>query len=185
MTCSSRERENSSASSSHVGPGSAVGESEGKAILWNLDLLLGVKGRLGQIVPSRLSLHRPARSLAADSAVWCFDGIWTTTRAATVSRFESNLTPPPAREPRHEHKYPRGNVWICGMSEYRYMVWDGTSMYWQILCSDLCDDSVGVVLAAVPVRGLDPDRAPYKPVQGLYCAATMAEVCGTTYATSG
>lgn len=69
-----------------VGQGVRVGESEGKATLWDLDLPLGVTGRLGQIVPSRLIVTSSgAVQLAADTpVVGAFDGIGRTTRAATV-----------------------------------------------------------------------------------------------------
>jgi hypothetical protein len=62
-----------------VGQGMRVGESEGKAVLWDLDLPLGLKGLLGQIVPSRLIVTSSgAAHLAADSRIiGAIDGIWT------------------------------------------------------------------------------------------------------------
>ena len=63
----------------NVGPGVRVGESEGKALLWELDLPLGVTGRLAQILPSRLVVTAAGTShLAADSPiVGVVDGILT------------------------------------------------------------------------------------------------------------
>lgn len=62
-----------------VGQGMRVGESEGNAVLWDLDLPLGLKGLLGQLVPSRLIVTSSgAVHLAADTrTVGAIDGIWT------------------------------------------------------------------------------------------------------------
>ena len=80
-----------------VGPGMRVAESEGRAILWDLDLPLGIKGRLGQILPSRLIVTSSGVvHLAADSRVVGAIAVFgRTTRTAITSPSGSSWTPPP------------------------------------------------------------------------------------------
>ena len=79
-----------------VGQGMRVGESEGKAVLWDLDLPLGLKGLLGQIVPSRLIVTSTGViHLAADSRIiGAFDGIWTNDPAGNGITVRKQLDAP-------------------------------------------------------------------------------------------
>src|SRR5207248_319591 len=62
-----------------TGEGARVAESDGKPVLWDIDLPLGVSGRLGQLVPSRLIVTSTgAVQLAADIPfVDGIESIWT------------------------------------------------------------------------------------------------------------
>jgi len=72
-----------------VGQGIRVAELDGKPVLWDIDLPLGVSGRLGQLVPSRLIVTSTgAVQLAADAPfVDGIESIWTNDASATHVSF--------------------------------------------------------------------------------------------------
>src|SRR5205085_8254653 len=74
-----------------TGEGVRVGESDGKPVLWDIDLPLGVSGRLGQLVPSRLIVTSTgAVQLAADIPfVDGIESIWTNDVSATHVSFRT------------------------------------------------------------------------------------------------
>jgi hypothetical protein len=187
-----------------VGQGIRVGESDGKAILWDLDLPLGLKGLLGQIVPSRLIVTSTGSvHLAADSrTIGAFDGLWTndpaggritlrkqldTSAAQATSKVASHVTMTDAAAadtdgiPATSADVHAEMRWICGMSEYWYMVWDGTSMYWEnYYVPTYCDDSGGGGVGGCSVSGLDPRSMSGRPVTGLFCGGDSGGGGGTT-----
>jgi hypothetical protein len=74
-----------------TGEGVRVAESDGKPVLWDIDLPLGVSGRLGQLVPSRLIVTSTgAVQLAADIPfVDGIESIWTNDASATHVSFRT------------------------------------------------------------------------------------------------
>jgi hypothetical protein len=135
-----------------VGQGVRVGESEGKAILWDLDLPLGLKGLLGQIVPSRLIVTSTGTvQLAAyDRVIGAIDGIWTSDAGGNSATFRKQLDTSGAHAMSHgrrtdaattdEDWMPSVNtdtevhaemMWLCGMSQYWYSWTDGINWFYE------------------------------------------------------
>jgi hypothetical protein len=119
----------------NVSPGVRVGESDGKALLWDLDLPIDATGRLEQVLPSRLIVTSLGTAhLAADSpVVGSVDGIWTNDPTGESVTFRKQLDSASSRaDVRATSTTVHAEMrWICGMTEYWYLGWDGTSMYWE------------------------------------------------------
>jgi hypothetical protein len=115
----------------NVSPGVRVAESGGKALLWDLDLPLGVTGRLGQVLPSRLVVTASGTShLAADSPiVGAFDGIRTNDPTGDRVAFRKQLdTSSNAGVVNAASTTVHAELaWICGMYEHWYCYWDGVN----------------------------------------------------------
>lgn len=115
----------------NVSPGVRVGESDGKALLWDLDLPLGVTGRLAQVLPSRLVITATGTShLAADTPiVGAVDGIRTSDPTGERVAFRKQVDPSSSAGVVNASstKVHAEMMWICGMSEQWYCWWDGTN----------------------------------------------------------
>ena len=115
----------------NVSPGVRVGESDGKALLWDLDLPLGVTGRLAQVLPSRLVVTASGTShLAADSPIaGAVDGIRTSDPTGDRVAFRKQLdTSSSAGVVNASSTAVHAEMmWICGMSEQWYCWWDGSN----------------------------------------------------------
>ena len=115
----------------NVSPGVRVGESGGKALLWDLDLPLGVTGRLAQVLPSRLVVTASGTShLSADSPiVGAVDGIWTSDASGTRVSFRKQLDTSSGSGVFNASSTAvhAQMMWICGMSEQWYCWWDGSN----------------------------------------------------------
>jgi hypothetical protein len=101
-----------------TGEGVRVAESDGKPILWDIDLPLAVSGRLAQLVPSRLIVTSTgAVQLAADIPfVDGIEGIWTNDASGSHVSF---------RTPRAEATVHGGGIRphaemmvVCGYTEF-------------------------------------------------------------------
>jgi hypothetical protein len=111
-----------------LGEGVRVGESEAKAVLWDEDLPLGVTGRLGEVVPSRLVVTSSgAVHLAAEMPIaGGIDGIWTNDPLGAHVTFRKQLDPTSVIHAASTNVHAE-MIWTCGESEHWYCYWDGTS----------------------------------------------------------
>lgn len=175
-----------------VGQGIRVGESDGKAVLWDLDLPLGLKGLLGQIVPSRLIVTSSGIvHLSAESrTIGAIDGIWTNdaggkgitvrkqldtsathTTITGARHIEStdSIAPstdaPPTRDVHAEMR------WMCGMFMY-WVYWvddTGVGHTETRYQATYCDSGDGGGVGGCSVGGLLPRSSSLRPVSALYC----------------
>jgi len=171
-----------------VGQGIRVGESEGKAVLWDLDLPLGLKGLLGQIVPSRLIVTSSGSvHLAPDNRLLgAFDGIWTndssggritlrkqldTSAAQATSKAASHVTMTDATVsdtdaiPAGDAESHAEMMWICGMTEYWVSATDGLNWWYETRYRPTyCDSGDGGGVGGCSVSGLQPRAMSDRPV---------------------
>lgn len=175
-----------------VGQGVRVGESEGKAVLWDLDLPLDLKGLLGQIVPSRLIVTSAGSvHLAADGrTIDAFDGIWTSDpaggRVTLRKQLDTSVAQATSRRAAHATMTdaavadadgmaaPSGDVhaemmWICGMTMYWISWSDSAGNWWYetYYRPTYCVSGDGV--GGCSVSGLEPRSMSGRPVTGLFC----------------
>ncbi len=174
-----------------VGQGVRVGESEGTAVLWDLDLPLGLKGMLGQIVPSRLIVTSSGSvHLAADSrTMGAFDGIWTNdpsgeritlrkqldalaTPAVRTAASPVTITAAAAAGTSAIHTRETGvhaeMMWVCGMTMY-WISWTDSAGNWYYetrYSPTYCDSGGG---GGCLVSGLDQSASSVHPVTALFC----------------
>jgi hypothetical protein len=127
-----------------IGEGVRVAESDGKPLLWDIDLPLGASGRLGQLVPSRLIVTSTgAVQLAADIPfVDGIESIWTNDASASHVSFR---TPRADATAHGAGLRPHAEMMVvCGYTEFD-SCWD---VYGGAVCDahvylSYCDDGGG------------------------------------------
>jgi Peptidase M15. len=101
-----------------IGDGVRVAEADGKPVLWDIDLPLGVDGRLGQLVPSRLIVTSTgAVQLAPDiPVVDGIESIWTNDASGSHSSFGILRADTTVRS---ANAGPHANMMVvCGFTEF-------------------------------------------------------------------